>query len=163
MGFAHLLQRLLLLLGQRFCRRHRSPPSSRRIADGRQLGHSDHARIDGVIGHDHLGRAACREKTRPALKCTILHLPEACGAARRFIDETGLSARIDTRSLDMFKGEWPHGCDAILLSNLCMTGRNRAKDSLHYLQDSYGLRVFIVCRGDANDQGAGPSRIPRRP
>jgi hypothetical protein len=57
MGFAHLLQRLLLLLGQRFCRRHRSPPSSRRIADGRQLGHSDHARIDGVIGHDHLGRA----------------------------------------------------------------------------------------------------------
>jgi hypothetical protein len=46
----HLLQRLLPALAQRFCRRHCSPPSSRRIADGRQLGHSDHAGTDGVTG-----------------------------------------------------------------------------------------------------------------
>jgi hypothetical protein len=35
---------------QWLCRRHRSPPSSRRIADGRQLADSDHGGIDGVIG-----------------------------------------------------------------------------------------------------------------
>src|SRR5579859_1847462 len=37
LSFAHLLERLPLLLGQRFCRRHRLPPLSRRIADDGEL------------------------------------------------------------------------------------------------------------------------------
>lgn len=35
--FAHVLERLLLTLGQGLCRRHRSPPRSRHIAAGRHL------------------------------------------------------------------------------------------------------------------------------
>src|SRR6185312_14987755 len=47
---AHLLQCLLLALAQGFCPRHRLPPSSRRIAVGGSLRHSDHGRKDGVTG-----------------------------------------------------------------------------------------------------------------
>ena len=58
LGLTHLLQRLLLALGQRFCRCHRLPPSPRRIADERQLADSDHVGTDGVTGVNTFGEAA---------------------------------------------------------------------------------------------------------
>ena len=70
-------QRLLLAFGQRFCRRHRSPPSSRRIADEGSLGHSDHAGTDGVTGVDTMDPSNLTKQPLPLRGC------DACFASAR--------------------------------------------------------------------------------
>lgn len=54
----------------------------------------------------------------PAARFTLLDLPPVCEAARDYVAQYGLSDRIATAPLDMFKDPWPSGGDAVLLSNI---------------------------------------------
>jgi len=53
-----------------------------------------------------------------ALRCTVMDLPAMCQVAGDYIAAAGAEDRVDTLALDMFRGEWPHGFDAILFSNV---------------------------------------------
>jgi O-methyltransferase domain/Dimerisation domain len=54
----------------------------------------------------------------PDLRCTIMELPAMCEVAREYVGAAGLSERIDTRAVDMFRQEWPRGYDALFFSNI---------------------------------------------
>ena len=52
------------------------------------------------------------------LRCTIMELPAMCEVAREYVAAAGLSDRIDTCAVDMFRQDWPRGHDAIFFSNI---------------------------------------------
>jgi acetylserotonin N-methyltransferase len=54
----------------------------------------------------------------PELRCTVMELPTMCEVAKGYIGRGGVSDRIDTTSVDMFREAWPRGYDAIFLSNV---------------------------------------------
>jgi acetylserotonin N-methyltransferase len=54
----------------------------------------------------------------PKLRCTVMELPTMCEVALRYIAQGGVSDRIDTTSVDMFREAWPKGYDAIFFSNI---------------------------------------------
>jgi len=54
----------------------------------------------------------------PELRCTIMELPAMCEVAKEYVSAAGLSERIDTRAVDMFRQEWPRGYDAMFFSNI---------------------------------------------
>ena len=54
----------------------------------------------------------------PALHCTIMDLPAMCDVAQEYIDAAGAGERVDTVGVDMFRGEWPQGYDAVFFSNV---------------------------------------------
>lgn len=54
----------------------------------------------------------------PALRCTIMELPAMAELARTYVAEAGLSDRIDTAVVDMFRQPWPRGYDAVFMSNI---------------------------------------------
>ena len=41
-----------------------------------------------------------------------------CEVAKEYVAAAGLSERIDTRAVDMFRQEWPRGYDAVFFSNI---------------------------------------------
>ena len=55
---------------------------------------------------------------RPDLSATIMELPAVCALAAEYIAAAGLSKRIDTIVVDMFRDAWPKGYDAIFMSNI---------------------------------------------
>jgi predicted O-methyltransferase YrrM len=57
-------------------------------------------------------------KANPNLRAIVWDRPEVLKIAREFAAEHGLLERIELRPGDMFTGEIPAGCDAILLSNI---------------------------------------------
>lgn len=56
--------------------------------------------------------------THPDLRCTVADLPQVCAITQQYIDSFGLTGRIKTLPLNMFKDRWPRGQDAILLSDI---------------------------------------------
>lgn len=52
------------------------------------------------------------------LRCTIMELPAMCERARQYIADAGVTDRVDTVTVDMFRAAWPKGYDAIFLSNI---------------------------------------------
>jgi len=54
----------------------------------------------------------------PELRCTIMELPTICTLAQEYVAQAGLSDRIDTTTVDMFRAAWPQGYDAHFFSNI---------------------------------------------
>ena len=57
-------------------------------------------------------------KCHPELRCTVMELPAVCALALEYVAEAGLSDRVDTVTVDMFRQAWPKGYDAIFMSNI---------------------------------------------
>ena len=54
----------------------------------------------------------------PALRCTIMELPTMCEVAAEYIAAGGVTGRVDTVAVDMFRERWPRGYDAMFFSNV---------------------------------------------
>ncbi len=54
----------------------------------------------------------------PAMRCTVMELPTMCELAKGYIAKEGVSDRVDTTSIDMFRAAWPRGYDAMFFSNI---------------------------------------------
>jgi hypothetical protein len=52
------------------------------------------------------------------LHCTVMDLPTMCAEAENYINTAGVSDRVDTVAVDMFREQWPTGYDALLFSNI---------------------------------------------
>ena len=57
-------------------------------------------------------------KRNPGLGSTILDFPTALPVAERFITEAGLGDRVEFVAGNAITGDWPKGCDAVLMSYL---------------------------------------------
>jgi cyclopropane fatty-acyl-phospholipid synthase-like methyltransferase len=57
-------------------------------------------------------------QAHPHLRCTVVELPAMCEIAQGYIGAAGVSDRVDTRAVDMFRDPWPRGYDAIFFSNV---------------------------------------------
>jgi acetylserotonin N-methyltransferase len=55
---------------------------------------------------------------RPTLSCTVLELPQMCLVAEEYIGRAGLSPRVNTMPLDMFRQDWPRDYNAHFYSNI---------------------------------------------
>jgi acetylserotonin N-methyltransferase len=94
----------------------------------------------------------------PELRCTIMELPAMCVVAGEYVAAAGLSERIETRAVDMFRQEWPRDHDAMFFSNIlhdwdfatCAQLLARAHAAL-----PPGGRVFIH-EALLDDSGVGP-------
>jgi acetylserotonin N-methyltransferase len=52
------------------------------------------------------------------LRCTIMDLSTMCEVAKSYITDGDVGERVDTIAIDMFRQQWPHGYDAVFLSNV---------------------------------------------
>lgn len=52
------------------------------------------------------------------LRATVMDLPAMCDVAREYIAGAGVSDRVDTAPVDMFRHSWPAGYDAVFFSNV---------------------------------------------
>jgi acetylserotonin N-methyltransferase len=57
-------------------------------------------------------------RANPAMRATIMELPTMCAVAEEYISASGLSDRIDTVAVDMFRQDWPTGHDGAFFSNV---------------------------------------------
>lgn len=63
--------------------------------------------------------AIAAAQRHPKLQATIMDLAAMCAAAQEiFIEGSGVEARVDTASVDMFREGWPKGYDALFFSNI---------------------------------------------
>jgi hypothetical protein len=82
----------------------------------------------------------------PELHCTVADLPAVCPITQQYIDTYGMSTRVRTAALDMFKDRWPRGQDAIFFSDILHDWeRSRC---LWLIKNSYenlpaGGRIFL--------------------
>jgi acetylserotonin N-methyltransferase len=94
----------------------------------------------------------------PKMRCTVMELPAMCVTAQRYIAEAGVSDRVDTTSVDMFRAAWPTGYDAIFMSNIfhdwdVATNRKLAASAFAALPS--GGRIYLH-EMLINDEGSGP-------
>ena len=61
---------------------------------------------------------AAAAQAHPHLRCTVMELPAMCEVAGGYLQAAGVSARVDTCAVDMFRQPWPGGYDAIFFSNV---------------------------------------------
>jgi acetylserotonin N-methyltransferase len=54
----------------------------------------------------------------PEIRCTVMDLEAMCRVAEEYVAAAGLNDRIDTRTVDMFRQDWPSGYDAMFFSNI---------------------------------------------
>jgi acetylserotonin N-methyltransferase len=54
----------------------------------------------------------------PKLQATVMDLPTICQVAADYIDKAGLSERVDTIVVDMFREAWPAGYDCHFFANV---------------------------------------------
>jgi acetylserotonin N-methyltransferase len=52
------------------------------------------------------------------VRCTVMELPSVCEVARSYIEEGGVSDRVDAIPVNMFHEAWPRGYDGVLFSNV---------------------------------------------
>lgn len=57
-------------------------------------------------------------QTHGNLRCTVMDLPAMCEVAREHIVAGQVADRVDARSVDMFREDWPRGYDASFFSNI---------------------------------------------
>jgi acetylserotonin N-methyltransferase len=92
------------------------------------------------------------------LSCTVMELPTMCEVARRYIAEGGVSDRVDTVSVDMFRAAWPKGYDAVFFSNIfhdwdLQTNAQLSRSAFEALEP--GGRIYLHEMLIADD-GSGP-------
>lgn len=54
----------------------------------------------------------------PEIHCTVAELPAMCEVAKEYIEDAGMSGRVDVYPIDMFTEQWPDGYDAVFFSNV---------------------------------------------
>lgn len=54
----------------------------------------------------------------PSLHATIMELPAMCAVAQEYVEAAGVSDRVDTVAVDMFREPWPAGYDAVFFANV---------------------------------------------
>jgi acetylserotonin N-methyltransferase len=57
-------------------------------------------------------------QANPALECSLMDLEPMCEVAMKYVRHAGLQQRIRPIAVDMFRGDWPAGQDALFLSNV---------------------------------------------
>ena len=57
-------------------------------------------------------------RANPLLRATIMELPAMCDVAKEYIKAGGVSDRLDTVAVDMFRESWPKGYDAVFFANV---------------------------------------------
>lgn len=62
--------------------------------------------------------ASAIANANPDLHATIMELPPVCAVAEDYIARAGVSDRVDTRAVDMFREDWPAGYDAHFFANV---------------------------------------------
>ena len=92
--------------------------------------------LDVGGGSGCFGIALCRR--HPEVRCTVLELEGMCEVAQGYIDEAGLSDRIDTAVCNMFTENWPGHADTVLFSNVLHDWRESScvlllSRAFHYL------------------------------
>jgi 2-polyprenyl-3-methyl-5-hydroxy-6-metoxy-1,4-benzoquinol methylase len=100
-------------------------------------------------------------QSNPALRCTVMDLPAMCAIADEHVRAAGLSDRVETQAVDMFRHEWPGGHDAVFFSNVfhdwqievCVQLAKRAHAAL-----PPGGRIFV--HEMLVDEGAAGLRSP---
>jgi acetylserotonin N-methyltransferase len=94
----------------------------------------------------------------PEMRCTIMELPAMCERAGRYIAEAGVSDRVDTRTVDMFREAWPAGYDAIFMSNIFHDWASETNAQLSasaFAALPRGGRIYLH-EILINDEGSGP-------
>jgi acetylserotonin N-methyltransferase len=94
----------------------------------------------------------------PDLQCTIMDLPTVCELTPHYVKERGLEDRIDCHAADMFRDPWPHGYDAVFLSNIFHDWRPAtclalARHAFDVLPAGGTINVHEML---LHDDGAGP-------
>lgn len=54
----------------------------------------------------------------PSVSCTVMELAAVCEVAKRYIADGGVTERVDTAAVDMFREPWPRGYDGMFFSNI---------------------------------------------
>jgi hypothetical protein len=54
----------------------------------------------------------------PSVRCTVMELAAVCDVAKRYIADGGVTKRVDTVAVDMFREAWPRGYDGMFFSNI---------------------------------------------
>lgn len=57
-------------------------------------------------------------RSRADIRCTVMELPTIGALAKRYIADAGVTDRVDTAVVDMFRQDWPRGYDAHFFSNI---------------------------------------------
>ena len=94
----------------------------------------------------------------PSIRCTVLELPAVCDVAHRYIADGGVTDRVDTTSIDMFREPWPRGYDGMFFSNIFHDWNAETNVFLArraYEALSQGGRIFLHEQLLAED-GSGP-------
>ena len=94
----------------------------------------------------------------PTMRCTVMELPAMCVNAKRYIAEGGVTDRVDTTSVDMFRAAWPMGYDAIFMSNIFHdwdVAINRELAASAFAALPSGGRIYLH-EMLINDEGSGP-------
>jgi acetylserotonin N-methyltransferase len=98
-------------------------------------------------------------QAHPQLNATVMELDTMCEMAAKYIAAGGVSARVDTKAVNMFRDAWPKGYDAIFFSNIwhdwnfrtCAWLAARAYDAL-----PRGGRIMLH-EALLDDDGNGPA------
>jgi SAM-dependent methyltransferase len=94
----------------------------------------------------------------PNLRVTIIDLPTVAATANEKIAAAGLADQVRSVGLDVFRDEFPKGCDAVLFGHfleIWSIERNKALVAKAARAVDPGAGVFVVTPG-ANDDGTGP-------
>jgi hypothetical protein len=54
----------------------------------------------------------------PSVRCTVMELAAVCEVAKGYIADGGVTERVDTVAVDMFREPWPRGYDGMFFSNI---------------------------------------------
>jgi len=97
-------------------------------------------------------------QANPEMSCTVMELPAICELAEEYVAAEGLSDRIDTVTVDMFRAAWPTGYDAHFFSNIFHdwsfdTCRQLAKSSFEALEPGGKILLHEML---LNDGGKSP-------
>jgi len=97
-------------------------------------------------------------QAHPHLRCTVMELPAMCEVAGSYIKSGGISGRVDTCAIDMFRQSWPAGYDALFFSNVwhdwnVRTGQWLAARAFEVLPSGGRIMLHEML---LDDDGAGP-------
>ena len=98
-------------------------------------------------------------QAHPEIRCTIQELPSMCEVAQGYIDDGGVTGRVDTVAVDMFRQPWPTGYDALFFSNVWHDWNVRtctwlAERAYHVLPPGGRIMLHEML---LDDDGAGPA------
>lgn len=62
--------------------------------------------------------ASAIANANPDMRATIMELAPVCRVAEGYIEKAGVSDRVDTKAVDMFREDWPTGYDAHFFANV---------------------------------------------